>query len=149
MALALLTKPSTTYDCGTSACPPVIPIVTQGLPCTPTLDPICLEELSVVIADVGHCMSTCFSSRIDLNLNISYYSTLERSPFPRTYTAKCSSRSGSNSRLPMDRIRRRMELWMPRESLHPNNPVFTGLTVLIDPRSIVPDDRTLDWLLVI
>lgn len=50
----LVAKPSITYDCGTEVTPPVVPVVSQGLPLS--TDPSIHERhLDVVIADVGHC----------------------------------------------------------------------------------------------
>ncbi|KAI0724742.1 kinase-like domain-containing protein [Fomitopsis betulina] len=49
----LVDKPSITYDCGTAASPPVVPVVSQGLPLS--TDPSIHERsLDVVLADVGH-----------------------------------------------------------------------------------------------
>ena len=50
----LVEKPSITYDCGTEVNPPVVPVVSQGLPLSS--DPTIHEKrLDVVLADVGHC----------------------------------------------------------------------------------------------
>ena len=50
----LIENPSISYDCGTEVSPPVIPVLSQGLPLSP--DPSIREALlDAVIADVGHC----------------------------------------------------------------------------------------------
>lgn len=53
VAHELVSNPSVTYDCGTEVNPPVVPVVSQGLPLSP--DPSIHERsLQAVLADVGH-----------------------------------------------------------------------------------------------
>ncbi|PCH34476.1 kinase-like protein [Wolfiporia cocos MD-104 SS10] len=52
-AHALATDPSVAYDCGTEACPPVVPVESQALPLS-AAPPVREDALEAVLADVGH-----------------------------------------------------------------------------------------------
>ncbi|PCH34455.1 kinase-like protein [Wolfiporia cocos MD-104 SS10] len=52
-AHALATDPSVAYDCGTEACPPVVPVESQALPLS-AAPAVRDDELEAVLAHVGH-----------------------------------------------------------------------------------------------